>query len=253
MGVAGLAAGGGLVGLNARWPLDALAAQQTTVVPDEILNPVEISGPEAVPILGRLPGARRMYMLPADKGEFHLIGSQVMTRMARPVDAANVYEFAIFTGRTSAAMPRHLHRGSHAALLVMSGEVELELNGNRWRMMRGDFANIPPGTPHGWTMRSDRSQIALFTMGDRVGAAFMSMGAPHTESAAPAGAVAAIPPGKLANAADAGDFQLVPEPAAAPGALRVSNLVLPSAAGPYVLLDGGGKRYGGKPNAEDFI
>ena len=40
MGVAGLAAGGGLVGLNARWPLDAIAAQQATVVPDEILNPV---------------------------------------------------------------------------------------------------------------------------------------------------------------------------------------------------------------------
>ena len=43
-------------------------------------------------------------------------------------------------------------------------------------MMRGDFANLPPGTPHGWTMHSDGAQLALFSMNNRVGAAFMAMG-----------------------------------------------------------------------------
>ena len=81
-----------------------------------------------------------------------------------------------FAGRTGAVMPRHAHLGSHAAMLVLAGDVELEVNGQVWRMMRGDFANLPPGTPHGWTMRSDRSKIALFTMNDRVGSAFVAMG-----------------------------------------------------------------------------
>jgi hypothetical protein len=33
-----------------------------------VLDPVEVSGEEAVPIIGRLLGARRMYVLPADAG-----------------------------------------------------------------------------------------------------------------------------------------------------------------------------------------
>jgi len=44
---------------------------------------VEVYGPEAVPVFGKLPGERRMYTLPAGQGEHHLIGSQVMTRVSR--------------------------------------------------------------------------------------------------------------------------------------------------------------------------
>ena len=243
--LAGLAAASGVFAFPSRDPLDAWEGTQVPVAPDEILNPVEVSGAEAVPIIGRLPGARRMYMLPANLGEHHLVGGHVMTRIARPADTAGVYELATFAGRTGTAMPRHIHRSSHAALLIMSGDVELELDGQRWRMLRGDFANIPPGTPHAWTMRSDRSQVALFTMNDRVAMAFTSMGAPAASATLPPDADVAIAQGKLADAAYAGDFQLVPEPAPAGEPVRVTNLVLPLRAGPYVLLDGGGERFGG--------
>ena len=54
-----------------------------------------------------------------------------MTRVARPVETGSVHEFVTFAGRTGAAMPRHAHRSSHAALLVLGGEVELEVNGRR--------------------------------------------------------------------------------------------------------------------------
>jgi quercetin 2,3-dioxygenase len=241
---AGLAAAGGVLGVSARWPGEAWAGPQLPVAPEEILNPVEVSGAEAVPVIGQLPGSRRMYVLAANLGEHHTVGGHVMTRIARPADTAGVYELATFAGRTGATMPRHLHRSSHAALLVMNGEVELELDGQRWRMLRGDFANIPPGTPHAWTMRSDRGQLALFTMNDRVGSAFTAMGAPASGAAAPTD-VSPAPPGKLADAAYSGDFQLVPEPAPAKEAVRVTNLMLPLRAGPYVLLDGGGERFGG--------
>jgi quercetin 2,3-dioxygenase len=244
LGVAGLAAGTGIFGIDAG-ALGTWAAQQPASFPDEILNPVEVSGEEAVPIIGRLPGARRMYVLPADRGEHHLVGSQVMTRIARPVETGSVHELVTFAGRTGATMPRHVHLSSHAALLVLSGEVELELDDRRWRMMRGDFANIPPGTPHGWTMRSDRAQLALFTMNDRVGAAFAAMGAPHGDATVPTGVAHVIPTGKLAEASFHGDFQLSTMLTSQPEPARASNLVLPLTPGPYVLADGGGERFGG--------
>ena len=92
-------------------------------VPDEILNPVEVYGADAVPSFGKLPGERRMYTLPAGQGEHHLIGSQVMTRVSRSQETAGVHEMVTFAGRTGAVMPRHAHLGSHAALLMTSGDL----------------------------------------------------------------------------------------------------------------------------------
>ena len=66
LNVAGLAAGSGLVGAASGGALDLFAqapAQSVSGIPDEILNPVEVSGAEAVPVIGRLPGERRMYVL----------------------------------------------------------------------------------------------------------------------------------------------------------------------------------------------
>jgi quercetin 2,3-dioxygenase len=250
---AGIAAGAGAVAFLSGWPRIDTAFAQTTgqapqmnpSVPDDVLNPVEVSGPEAVPIIGELPGARRMYVLPDGKGEYHLIGSQVMTRIARPQETGGTYELATFAGVTGATMPRHTHLASHTALVLMAGDVELELNGQRWRMLRGDFANIPAGTPHSWTMRSDRGRIALFMMGDRVGAAYVAMGTTTDNSAPPSGGAVPIDNTKLAQAAMAGDFQLAPSAAPSGDVVRVSNLLLPATTGPYVLLDGGGERYGG--------
>jgi len=244
---AAVAAGVGAASWATGWQgLGTWAAAQTlTSAPEDVLNPVEVTGPDAVPIIGRLPGARRMYVLPDGKGEYHRVGSFVITRIARPIESGNTYELTTFAGATGATMPRHAHLASHAAIVVMTGDIELELDGKRWRMLRGDFANIPPGTPHGWVMRSDRSRFALFSMGDRAGAAYVAMGAPADSSALPSGDPKPIAPDKLAGAAMAGDFQLTPLMENPGDVVRISNLLLPSTASAYVLLDGGGERYGG--------
>jgi quercetin 2,3-dioxygenase len=245
MGVAGLAAGSGLVGLSTAGPRRLFAQSPLDGIPDEILNPVEVSGAMAEPVMGRLPGTKRMYVLPSTAGEFHRVGSQVIRRIARAADTGDVHELATFTGSAGATMPRHVHLSSHAAVLVMRGEIEFELNGERWQMMRGDFANLPAGTPHGWTMRSGGAELALFSMNNRVGAAFTAMGDPQATGAVPAGAPQEIPAGKLALASMAGDFQLRPA-ATPPGAVtRVANKQLPITPGAYVLADGGGERFGG--------
>jgi quercetin 2,3-dioxygenase len=245
LGTAAIAAGSGLAGWNVFGPHGVLAQASLAGIPDEILNPVEVSGPEAVPVMGKLPGQKRMYVLPNDAGEYHRVGSQVMKRIARREDTGDVHELATFTGNTGAIMPRHEHLSSHAAVLVMRGEIELALAGDRWTMMRGDFANLPPGTPYGWTMKSDGAQLALFSMNHRVGAAFTAMGERQDGPQVPAGVPHQISDSALARAAAAGDFQLAPPAAAAAAPVRVSNKQLPVAPGAYVLADGGGERFGG--------
>ena len=242
---AAIAAGGGFAGWHGLGSRSLFAQAPIAGVPDEILNPVEVSGAEAQPVIGKLPGQKRMYVLPANAGEFHRLGSQVMKRIARAADTGDVHELATFTGNAGAAMPRHVHLSSHAAVLVMRGEIEFELAGDRWTMMRGDFANLPPGTAHGWTMKSDGAQLALFSMNHRVGAAFTAMGERQAGAQVPANVPHQIPDSALARAAAAGDFQLSPAgtPVAAP--VRVTNKQLPVTPGAYVLADGGGERFGG--------
>jgi len=186
-----------------------------------------------------------MYVLPNAAGEYHRVGGQVMKRIARREDTGDVHELATFAGNTGAAMPRHAHLSSHAAVLVLRGEIEFELEEDRWIMMRGDFANLPPGTAHGWTLKSDGAQLALFSMNHRVGAAFTAMGERQDGSQPPANVPPEIPPGRLALAAEAGDFQLAPGGNQAGAPVRVTNTALPLTPGPYVLADGGGERFGG--------
>jgi len=244
LSTAGIAVGSGFAGWHVFGSSGLFAQQPLAGVPDEILNPVEVSGAEAQPVLGKLPGQKRMYVLPNEAGDYHRVGSQVMRRIARREDTGDVHELATFTGNTGATMPRHAHLSGHAAVLVMRGEIEFELAGDRWTMMRGDFANLPPGAPHGWTMKSDGAQLALFSMNHRVGAAFTAMGERQDGPQVPANVPNEIPAGRLARAADAGDFQLAPASAAASAPVRVTNKQLPLAPGPYVLADGGGERFG---------
>ncbi len=242
---AGLALGSGYAGWRVTGSWHLFAQAPATSFPDEILNPVEVSGPEAEPVMGRLPGQKRMYVLPNDVGEFHRVGSQVMRRVARAADTGDVHEMVTLTGNTGSAMPRHAHLSSHAAVLVLRGQIEFELGGDRWTLMRGDFANVPPGTPHAWTMQSNGAQLALFTMNHRVGAAFVAMGEPQDGPQVPSNVPHEIPDGRLARASFAGDFQLRPEAAPAAAATRVTNKQLPGSPTPYVLADGGGDRFGG--------
>jgi quercetin 2,3-dioxygenase len=246
-----IAAAGALDTIGSRWT-GARAANVPPDMPnsslapewlaDNVLHPVEVSGPDAEAIVGRLPGSRHLYLLPEGKGEYHRVGGFTVTRMARPIETGGVYEFMSFAGRAGAVMPAHLHRGSHAFIYVTGGEIELDLDGRLWRMKRSDFANIPPGVAHGWTMRSDDASLVLWSMNDRVGAAFTAMGLPAEGPEPPSNEP--IAPEKLADAAFVGDFMLMPASAARGEATRVSNLLLPFTPGPYVLADGGGERFG---------
>jgi len=57
---AAVAAGSGLVGWTTFGTGSLLARPAPGGVPEEILNPVEVSGAEAEPVMGKLPGQKRM-------------------------------------------------------------------------------------------------------------------------------------------------------------------------------------------------
>ena len=100
LGGAGILAGSGLIGWTPFGRAGVWAQAPVTGIPEEILNPVEVSGAEAEPVMGKLPGQKRMYVLPNEAGEYHRIGSQVMKRIARREDTGDVHELATFTGNT---------------------------------------------------------------------------------------------------------------------------------------------------------
>ena len=99
LGTAATAAGASFTWLKTNSDAGIWTAKAADI-PDEILNPVEVYGADAVPSFGKLPGERRMYTLPAGQGEHHLIGSQVMTRVSRSQETAGVHEMVTFAGRT---------------------------------------------------------------------------------------------------------------------------------------------------------
>ena len=68
LNVAGLAAGGGLVGAASGGALDLFAqapAQAVMGFPTRSSIRSRSAAPKRCPIIGRLPGARRMYVLPS--------------------------------------------------------------------------------------------------------------------------------------------------------------------------------------------
>src|SRR5580658_9422335 len=103
LGAAATAAGAGFTWIKSNSDSGVWTARAADI-PDEILNPVEVYGPDAVPVFGKLPGERRMYTLPAGQGEHHLVGSQVMTRVSRAQETDGVHEMVTFAGRIGAFM-----------------------------------------------------------------------------------------------------------------------------------------------------
>ena len=167
---------------------------------------------DAEPVMGQLPGQKRMYVLPDNAGEYHRVGGQVMKRIARRgrhrrrPRARHVHRQHRRDDAAARASEQPCRACSSCAARSSSSSA-----GDRWTMMRGDFANLPPGTPHAWTMRSDGAQLALFSMNHRVGAAFTAMGERQDGPQVPARRAARDPgSGARARAAAAGDFQLAP-------------------------------------------
>ena len=245
LSLTGLAAGGGLIGATLGRPL-AIAQQAGRRRARR--HPESRRGERRRGRADHRPAARRAadVRAAADSGEYHLVGGHVMTRMARPADTGGVYELATFTGRTGATMPRHVHRSSHAALLVTRGDVELELDG---RTLAHDARRLRQHPArHAARLDDAVGSVAACALHDG-----RSRGQRHSSRWDRRSRTATCPRRRAARSLPGGSWRMPRSPAtsscargaAPPARARVTNLVLPSRPGAYVLLDGGGERFGG--------
>ena len=190
---------------------------------------------------GALPGASELYALRDGEGEFHLFGGQVATLIARSEETGGDYAAAVLTGSKGAGLPMMVHATTDKVFYVMTGRLELHLDGQAHMMTEGDYAYIPAGTPHGYRMQSWRTRILTWSIGDGLAGFYQALGQPFTRPVQPEVPDLAVAQEKLDAASAACDVTFL-------GALPEASPVLVTAAGvpaskqPYVLQAGQGER-----------
>ncbi len=191
---------------------------------------------------GKLPGQLAPYFIRSGEGERWLVGGLVATLIARGEDTGEMFEIAILTGGRDANFPQHTHARSHEALLVLDGEVEVWLGNGHYLMHRGDYASIPPGTPHALKLRSHRTQVLSWTTGKEVGPLYKALGQAYAGYVQPEKVDPAIAADLKKKAEATADVRFDARPLAKGTPQRVQNATIPDKNVPYVLAAGEGQR-----------
>lgn len=197
---------------------------------------------QAVEPLDQLPGQKLPYYLRSGEGERLLVGSMVVNLIARGSDTGDLYEWAVITGGKRASFPAHTHGETHELVFMLDGEVELQVGDRTYRMIKGDFASIPPATVHGFRMNAHRTQLLSITSSSHISTLYHELGEPYAGYVQPGDAVAPLSDQALIRISATTDttFQQAPltgQPE------RVTNTTLPTTIVPYVLAAGEGDRY----------
>jgi quercetin 2,3-dioxygenase len=176
--------------------------------------------------MNRLPGEKRAYFLKAGEGARYRVAGQLATYLARAGDTGGLLEVVVLAGGKGAGFPLHSHRRTREAMVVLEGSVELWLGARKYRMSAGDFANVPPGTAHGYAMQSHRTRILSWTVDGDAGGIYAEAGEPTEGYSYLPG-----PPAPLEPRQSSLDIAFGADAAIAPGG-----------PAPYVLESGEGER-----------
>ena len=91
-------------------------------------------------------------------------GEEVLYKLLTP-DISGSIEFCLMeipAGSSSSDIPRE-HEGEEVTYII-SGEIDLELNGSIYHMAEGDSVRIPPLSPHRWINRYEEELKAVFAI-----------------------------------------------------------------------------------------
>jgi len=189
-----------------------------------------------------LPGEKRPYYIRSGMGERYLMGGQLVALLARPQDTDGLLEAAVVSGGMNDVFPPHSHAETHETFTVLDGHLELLLSGKLYLLSRGDYANIPAGTAHGYRMRSHYTRLLVWTVGGDTARLYSALGEPYAGFVPPAGAHAGCSAQALAAAAAVADVKFSGE-AMPTGALQaIDTHVPPAGMTPYVLPCDEGER-----------
>ncbi|NMO14600.1 quercetin 2,3-dioxygenase [Pyxidicoccus fallax] len=191
---------------------------------------------------GKLPGSAVPYFIRSGEGERYLVGGLVADLVARGNDTGELFEAAVLTGGRDANFPLHTHARTHEALLVLDGEVELWLGQEHYLLIQGDYASIPEGTPHAFSMRSHRTRLVSWSTGKEMSSLYKALGQPYAGHVQPPDAKPELSRELLKKAEASADVRFTGKAPGRGTPKRVTNGTLPGRKAPYVLASGEGER-----------
>ncbi len=190
-----------------------------------------------------LPGVQSPYLVRCGMGHRYLVGCQLATLLARPEDTGSLMEAAVISGGAGSVFPLHQHARSHESWYVLDGQIELYLAGKSYLLARGDYANIPPNTVHGYRMRSHYTRVLVWTVGGDSAKLFSILGEPYQGYVPPETGLASLSSEKQSAAESACDIKFTGAELPSNGNFdSIDTHVPPAGMQPYVLKEGEGER-----------
>ncbi|MEZ4863904.1 MAG: quercetin 2,3-dioxygenase [Caldilineaceae bacterium] len=186
-----------------------------------------------------LPPTKQPYLLRDREGERYLIGTQLVTVIASAASSGGLFELVSITGCLGDSFPAHRHNRAHEGIYVQEGLVEVTLGAERYLLAPGDYAHIPAGTVHAYTLRSHNARLLSLTAKGEVGRVYTHVGtATDLHVHPPQGATVDLA-ALLAEPPSGTDIELADTPASG-NAQLVTNTAVPDGVVPYVIAAGGG-------------
>lgn len=105
------------------------------------------------------------YFVRSGEGERFEFREQTGNWLARLENTGGQLSAAIITGPKGAGFPLHRHSVAHECFVVMGGYLDLQLGDTLTHLGPGDFASVPQGTAHAYTMRSHRTSFLSWSVG----------------------------------------------------------------------------------------
>ncbi|MFZ4661587.1 MAG: quercetin 2,3-dioxygenase [Caldilineaceae bacterium] len=188
-----------------------------------------------------LPPTKQPYLLSDREGTRYLIGTQLVTVIASAASSGGLFELVSITGGQGDTFPAHRHARAHEGIYVKEGLVEVLLADQRYLLAPGDYAHIPAGTIHAYTLRSHHARLLSLTSKGEVGQIYAKIGTATDLHVHPPHGEAVDLAARLAESLIGGDLELVDAPHTGEAQL-VTNVTVPDGVVPYVIASGGGIR-----------
>jgi quercetin 2,3-dioxygenase len=188
--------------------------------------------------INKLPGSQVPFLLEAGEGHRYAFGDHLATIIARKEDMGISMAGAVLTGAKGAAFPPHRHAISHEALFVVEGVIELMLGECTYELSPGDYVNIPPGTPHGFSYKDHRGRVIAWTFLGDANLLYSVVGKSYAGTVYPE----SPKPVDWAQANASVDTEILPDKKGRAQSFAVKLSSAPSSLRPFVLANGEGER-----------
>ena len=186
-----------------------------------------------------LPTEKQPDLLRNREGDRYLMGTQLVTFIASAASSGSLFDLVSISGCAGDGFPAHRHARAHEGIYVQDGVVEVMLGDERYLLAPGDYAHIPAGTAHAYTMRSHNARFLSVTSKGEAGKVYTHLGTATELHVHPPQGEAVDLAALLTEPIDGGDIELVDATPAGEAKL-VTNVEVPDGVVPYVIASGGG-------------